>query len=148
MYLHIYAQKRRKWAVLENIGRDRSRGDSLSIRGRMTSNVINVRYSPAKNRLCSHFSGRSLTNSIQIIFHVLQVEAMLIDGNEGSPQLMMWILRRIKNSFFRRTDWNTCDRHCCRAGLAGPHPDSRLHGVLQQKPLYLYSHSNLNKTFF
>lgn len=89
MSIHMYAEKGRKWAVLETIGRDRSRGDSLSIRGRMTSNVINVRYSPAKNRLCSHFSGRSLMNSIQIIFHVLQVEAMLIDGNEGSPQLMM-----------------------------------------------------------
>lgn len=89
MYLHMCAEKGRKWAVLENIGRDRSRGDSLSIRGRMTSNVINVRQSSAKNRLCSHFSGKSLMNSIQIIFHVLQVEAMLIGGNEGSPQLMM-----------------------------------------------------------
>lgn len=118
MHLHMCAEKGRKWALSETIGRDRNRGDSVSTRGRMTSNVINVRYSPAKNRLCTHFSGRSLRNSIQVIFHVLQVEATLIDGNEGSPQLVMWILRRIKNSFFGRTDWNTCDRHLCRADLA------------------------------
>lgn len=89
MYLHMCAEKGRKWALSETIGRDRNRGDSVSTRGRMTSNVINVRYSPAKNRLCTHFSGRSLRNSIQVIFHVLQVEATLIDGNEGSPQLAM-----------------------------------------------------------
>lgn len=73
-------------------GRDRkgqNRGDRVGVRGRMTSNVINVRCSPPKNRLWSHFSGRALMNSTQVIFHVLQVEAMLIDGNEGSPQLMM-----------------------------------------------------------
>jgi len=104
-YVHWEGEK---IAVLETTGRDRSRGGSVSIKGRMTSNVINTRYSPPKDWLCSHFSGRSLMNSIQIIFHVLQVEATLIDGNEGSPQLMMWILWRIKNSFFRRTYWNTC----------------------------------------
>lgn len=151
MSLHMYAEKGRKWAVLETIGRDRSRGDSLSRRGRMTSNVINVRYSPAKNRLCSHFSGRSLMNSIQVIFHVLQVEAMLIDGNEGSPQLMMWMLRRIKNSFFGRTDGRTCDRHLCRAAIALKRHSSRLsqsRGTAHQELLYPQSHSNQTKPLF
>lgn len=141
----------KKWAVVEP-RKGQNRGDRGCIRGRMSSNVINIRYCSSKNRLWSHFSGRALMNSTQIIFHVLQVEAILIDGNEGSPQLMMWILRRIKNSSSRRADWNCCDRHLCRAGLALNWNSARLfpsQGILQTPPqLYLYSHTNLNRMSF
>lgn len=129
-------EQERKWAVVEP-RKWENKGDRGGIRGRMTSNVSNVRYRPPKNRLWNHFSGRALMNSTQIIFHVLQVEAMLIDGNEGSPHLMMWILRRIKNSSSGRTYWNRCDRHLCRAGLALNWNSARLfllQGILQTPP--------------
>lgn len=86
--MHLDTEQGRKWAGVEPREGENT-GDRGGIRGRMTSNVINVSTVPLKIDYGVISQEEKLMNPTQIIFHVLQVEAMLIDGNEGSPQLMM-----------------------------------------------------------